>query len=179
MLQRTKITDPGHPLFAQCWQLYTDAFPQEERRELDYHIETMRAQAFSFEGIEENGEFVGIIGWWQFDNLRFIEHLATSPAVRNKGYGKVILTEFIGEGSDPIILEVEHPECEMSIRRIEFYRRIGFHLNQYSYSHPPYDTTQSDFVSLMLMSYPAEISSSEADKFKAECYAKVHFRHNL
>ncbi|MFI3281582.1 MAG: GNAT family N-acetyltransferase [Rikenellaceae bacterium] len=176
MLQRITITDKESQHFAKCWQLYTDAFPLEERRDIDYHLATIDAAGYHFEAILDDGEFIGIICWWHFDGVRFIEHLATSPSVRDRGYGKTILKEFIDQEQTPIILEVEHPTDELSQRRIGFYERIGFTLNDYDYCHPPYHIEQDEFVSLMLMSYPKAIGSSEFEKFKDECYARVHFR---
>lgn len=146
---------------------------------MEYHLETMEAKSFSFEAIFDGSKFIGVIAWWQFDTLRFIEHLATLPAVRGEGYGERILHEFASAQLSPIILEVEHPTCEMSRRRIGFYERNGFALNDYPYSHPPYHTNQKEFVSLMLMSYPRAISASEAEDFKRECYSKVHFRYKV
>lgn len=65
---------------------------------------------------------------WELNGFRYVEHLATSPAIRNKGYGKLIMEALKKKFSGIIILEVERPEDEISKRRIEFYKRCGFSL---------------------------------------------------
>ncbi len=175
MLHRIKIRTTHDPLFALSWELYTSAFPEIERRDMEYHAQTMLLDEFHFEAILDKDQFIGILGWWSFDSLRFIEHLATDKSVRDRGYGKQILAELTAEDPRPIILEVEHPTEEMSVRRIGFYERSGFKLNQYDYSHPSYDVDSKEFVRLLLMTYPRAIDQAEYESFKELCYSKVHF----
>lgn len=178
MLHRIKITSQQDSNFPMCWNLYQDAFPRDERRSQEYHLSTLEQDGFHFEAIFDDDEFIGIIAWWQFSTSRYIEHLATAPAVRDGGYGKKILESFIAQGNDPLILEVEHPTCPMSTRRIGFYQRLGFVLNNYDYSHPSYWIDCNERVSLMLMSYPHPLSPQQFEEFKQECYTKVHFGQN-
>jgi ribosomal protein S18 acetylase RimI-like enzyme len=119
---------------------------------------------YHFEVITEEGGFVGFILWWGFDDVRYIEHLATAPRLRGKGYGRRILEKFVAGSSLPVLLEVERPVTEMNRRRIGFYRRIGFVLNGHAYRQPPY-RKGGDYVPLMLMTYPEAISGDAAARF--------------
>ncbi len=152
------------------------AFPQEERRDQEYHLETMSIENFHFDVVVDGDSPIGIVAWWEFEEWRFIEHFATHSSLRGQGYGAKILTEFASESEKPIILEVEHPTEEICRRRIEFYRRLGFVLNDHHYEHPSYQQKEGEVVSLMIMSYPEPISSSQLSEYVAKYLPVIHFR---
>ena len=119
---------------------------------------------YHFEIIANNDEFIGFILWWNFENVAYIEHLATLPRLRGRGYGQHILKRFTSKPKIPILLEVEHPDTEMNRRRIDFYQRMGFIVNEYEYKQPPYKKC-GDYVPLMLMTYPDVISKEDIEFF--------------
>ncbi|MFI3289794.1 MAG: GNAT family N-acetyltransferase [Rikenellaceae bacterium] len=176
MIHRKRLLDANDPQFSFAWELYEASFPIEERRSRDYHLESMTKGQFSAEVVFDDDNPIGILFWWDLTNFRFIEHLATSPTVRGKGYGDKILREFIAEGDKPIILEVEHPTEEINRRRIGFYERIGFVLNDHSYRHPSYLQIKDLFVDLMVMTYPNSITSNELQLFQDIEFPIIHFR---
>ncbi len=156
-------------MFEESWLLYISAFPEEERRDLEYQLETINIENFQAEAVcDDQGSFVGIIFWWEFEQIRYIEHFATDPRVRGNGVGSKLLGQFCTESTKPIILEVEHPVEEIQHRRIGFYERLGFHLIDFDYSHPSYDRSSSERVSLKLMTYPEPLSSKQVSTF-VEC----------
>ncbi|MDR2888057.1 MAG: GNAT family N-acetyltransferase [Bacteroidales bacterium] len=169
----TRLADTGHQLFAQAWELYKKSFPPEERRQLRTQKKIMNHRQYRFNIITAGDMFAGFILWWEFDNIRYIEHLATLPHLRGKGYGRRILERFVSESDKPVLLEVEHPADDISKRRIGFYRRSGFVLNQHEYSHPPYKKG-GNYVSLALMTYPHAISNDDANRFCRECHPVIH-----
>lgn len=134
----------------QAWRLYLRSFPPQERRQLRTQRRVMGNHAYHMEVVTETGattgtgsagdagRFVGILFWWGFGDVRYVEHLATAPGLRGQGLGAKILGGFIARSAVPVILEVEHPEDEMSRRRIGFYKRAGFVLNTRPYAHPSY-----------------------------------------
>ncbi|MFI3301569.1 MAG: GNAT family N-acetyltransferase [Rikenellaceae bacterium] len=177
MITRINIPSSEAEHFDACWELYESAFPPEERREKVYHIETMARKEFHFDAIMDNDKLVGVIGWWNFEHIIYVEHLATLPSMRNCGYGRKILSALKQDRNDKtILLEVEHPTYPIAQRRIGFYEREGFMLNWHTYIHPPYRGT--DWVSLLIMTYPNAISNSELETFKSECFPVIHFRHH-
>ncbi len=177
-LNRKIISGESDPLFPASWELYETAFPTEERRAKDYHIETMTKSEFHAEAVLDDYTLIGIIFWWDLTNFRFVEHLATTPSVRGKGYGDQILREFIAESDKPIILEVEHPTEELSRRRIGFYERIRFILNNHPYRHPSYQQIKGEFVELMIMTYPEPISAEKLSIFTDTEFPTIHFKQN-
>lgn len=139
MLTFTHITTQ-HPQYPFIEELLHSSFPLEERRDDDaQRYNTDHNPAFSCYLICEKGKSIGFITIWKLKGFYYAEHLATSPDVRNKGYGKHIMEELKKQFTDqPIILEVERPEDEMSKRRIGFYQRCGFSLCTQDYIQPAY-----------------------------------------
>ena len=113
MITRRRITDTRHPLFSRAWELYESAFPADERRTLHPQSKVMEHAAYHFEVVTDNDSFVGLLLWWHFDDVHYVEHLATLPELRGKGYGKRVLETFVAESDIPVWLEVESPTDEM------------------------------------------------------------------
>ncbi len=176
MITRERITSEQDTLFQFCWTLYMMSFPENERRAKEYQEETMKRELYHFDVVLDSGELIGFIGWWDFDDVRFIEHFATSASLRGQGYGAQILRSFAAESTKPIILEVEHPTYELARRRIGFYERLGFVLNPYGYEHPSYQQLDGQTVSLMIMSYPEPISEQQLVDFKDRYIETIHFK---
>jgi len=168
-----RLTSANDVRFQFAWELYNEAFPKNERRELYLQIEILNNPKYHFEIILEEAVFVGFILWWQFEGIRFIEHLAIHHNLRNKAYGTKIVEQFTAQNEDLILLEVEIPDNEIKKRRIAFYERLGFKLNQYYYQQLPMQT-KGEFVDMLIMSYPARINSSQLsyfkENFRKECY---------
>ncbi|MDR1222308.1 MAG: GNAT family N-acetyltransferase [Tannerella sp.] len=172
-MKYTRIKNTKHPLFVQVWNLYKKSFPPEERRQLRTQSRIMDNPLYHAEVITDKNKFIGFILWWGFENIRYIEHLATSPRLRGKGYGRRVLEKFISKSTTPVLLEVEHPTTEISKRRIGFYQRTGFVLNEHIYKHPPYKKG-GEYVSLMLMTCPDAITEKEANRFCEEYHPVIH-----
>lgn len=175
-MKRTRHTSTLHSDFKMAWNLYQNAFPSNEKRELDIQEVVLKHEDYHFEVIHKDEEFIGFIAWWQFDGLKFIEHFATLDLHRGKGYGKSILLDFIAESPDNILLEVEPPTTEMNQRRIGFYERLGFILNLHPYQQLPL-RKQGELVDLLVMTIPNAISEDDLKKFKRDfkkkCYDDV------
>ncbi len=176
MSHHKRVSSEKDPLFPFCWELYQTAFPEVERRAKDYHTESMALDLFHADVVFDSDTPIGILFWWELSNFRFIEHFATSPTLRGKGYGDKILRGLIAQNDKPILLEVEHPTDDISRRRIGFYERIGFTLNKHPYSHPSYQQLPNTFVSLMVMTYPRPLSTEELQRFTEVEFPTLHFR---
>ena len=150
--------------FLKAWKLYEAAFPFEERRLLEHQSYILQNDKYHFDIVMDENQFMGFIFWWDFDTYRFVDHFATAIAQRNKGVGKLLLKEFIDSNDKPVILEVELPVSDINKRRINFYERLGFKLNDHYYEMPPLREDQSP-VHLLLMSYPNCISKKEVELF--------------
>lgn len=151
------------PFFTTLWQTYTSSFPPEEYRSLanqelafahpNYYLEAW------FED-QEQKELVGLMGWWDFARLRYVEHLAIRPELRSLGWGEKILKTWLALDSTPAVLEVDPVVDEISRRRLEFYLHLGFVENSMEHGHPSYKDGQGE-VPMRLLSYPGPISQEE------------------
>ncbi|MBN2598514.1 MAG: GNAT family N-acetyltransferase [Marinifilaceae bacterium] len=173
-MKRLRLTQTNNSGFLLAWELYRNAFPEEECRELDLQQQIMNDINYHFDIVTVHEDFAGFILWWQFKGLKYIEHLATPVEYRGRGYGKMIVEQFIAESCDDIILEVELPDCDSSKRRIAFYKRFGFKLNTIDYKQLP---MRKNGVSpeMFLMTYPDELTEVKLSFFKKSfkriCYA--------
>ena len=84
-----------------------------------------------------------------------------------------MLKAYLNRSDKPIFLEVELPENDISVRRIEFYKRLGFYLNDFEYLQPPLQK-QHDFLPLKVMSYPRSVDEMEFINYKNTVYEKVY-----
>lgn len=161
-----QITDSD---FDRVWDLYLASFPPKERRTQEAQRRVLLNELYHCEIIIADEKFIGFIFWWQFEQLRYVEHLALAPNQQNLGYGSQVLEQFLQESELPIILEVEKPETLVQQKRIKFYERLGFHLNAHDYIQAPYSKDQPP-LPLLLMSWPHILSSKEYDFFIQECH---------
>lgn len=137
--------------------VYEKSFPCDERREFDLVIGLIEHQPnFHLLLIENDGIPVGILSYWIWDGLAYVEHFAIDSRVRGGGLGAQALQQLIEQLRLPIILEVEKPEDELSRRRISFYRRLGFTLwPEHHYIQPAYDPGKQA-LPLLLMTHGLE-----------------------
>lgn len=110
---------------------------------------------------------------WEFDTFIFVEHIATHFSQRGKGTGIKMIDEIKEIFKKPIVLEVEPPETEIAQRRIKFYERAGFILNNFEYMQPPL-RKENPFIPLLIMTYPKKIDENEFNCYKNELYKNVY-----
>ena len=113
----------------------------------------------------EGERFLGILLFWESEGFRYVEHFATCPQLRGQGVGARALAQLNSEGI-PVVLEIDPPRDEVSIRRQHFYERCGFFANTYRHVHPPYRAGYEGHP-LVVMTCPAPASQEEYDRFAA------------
>jgi GNAT superfamily N-acetyltransferase len=172
-MRKIRLTNTSDDYFPDAWSLYNDAFPSDERRLLSHQIEILSLNYYHFEVLLNENDFIGIVLWWEFEDLKFIEHLAIQPSQRAKGYGKEILSTFITRDNRPVLLEVELPENKINENRILFYQKLGFKLNYHSYSQPSM-RIGSQPVELYLMSFPDPISEELVSNFILQYHPRIY-----
>lgn len=176
MLTFTRI-NTRHPQYPFIEGLLHQSFPIAERRDdAEQRNNADHNPLFYCFLIEDNDEAnenhpIGFITLWKLNGFYYAEHLATSPEVRNKGYGKRIMDELKKQFADlPIILEVERPEDEMSKRRIGFYQRCGFSLCTQDYIQPAYRKGGEE-----LPLYLMYIGKEEIDTCFSQIRDEIHY----
>ena len=141
-MKRIRLTDPGHPDFARAWRLYKESFPVDERRRLNSHRRIMLRSIYHFDVVMDHNVFIGILLWWDFESVRYIEHLAVVPTLRGMQHGERILRRFLSESDMPVWLEVEPPD------------------NELDYTQPAYEKSRQP-VPLLVMTYPEAITEPD------------------
>lgn len=168
-MKQLRLKSISDNYFQEAWELYENAFPLEERRLLKNQESVMKHPNYHFDIVIDENKLIGFLLWWDFESVRYIDHFATSSQLRNRGFGKLILEKFMGRNDKPILLEVELPDSTLNERRIKFYERIGFKLNQHYYELPVFKEGQPP-LQLMLMSYPTLISKIDVERFVNKCH---------
>jgi len=160
--------------FDSFFNLMEEAFPSVERRSYEDAKKLLCEELYNIiVDKDENDNITAFIASWEFNDFNYIEHFAVEGKIRGNGIGTSMLQAYLNKSNKPIFLEVELPENDVSLRRIEFYKRLGFHLNNFEYLQPPMQK-QHDFLPLKVMSYPRSVDEMEFMNFKNVVYNKVY-----
>lgn len=157
-----RITSPEHPLFQQAMALYQLSFPPHEQREMPSQRAIMCHPAYHFDAICQEDVFIGEALSWEIGDFRYIEHFCILPEMRNKRYGQRALALLLQD--HPLMLEIDPPIDEISLRRKGFYERCGFVANPFPHVHPPYHPGNHGHA-LVVMSAPAPLTQKDYDAF--------------
>lgn len=158
-----RIKDINNKYWNEARILYRSSFPIYEKRTIDDQKEAMKNEKFHCYVAVEEEKLIGIVFFWDFNKYRYIEHLAVTSDFRGKGYGSKILSKICSE-EKRTILEIDPPIDEKSIKRLEFYKKAGFLINDYEHVHPPY---RSDYRGheLLVLSYKKELTDEDYEVF--------------
>lgn len=159
--------------FSKIWEIYQEAFPEDERRNIEKQEEILNKTKYKFLAITKNEEPVALLGDWKFNTFFFVEHIAVDKTRRGEGIGTSIFQNYLKDKNQIIVLEVERPTDKESERRIKFYEQLGFKLNKYNYIQPPYGAEKNP-VPMYIMSYPREINLDEYKQIRKEIHLEVY-----
>ncbi len=123
--------------FSKAMEIYKGSFPIFERRTMDDQIKALEDENYHFDIIYDKDEIVGILLYWDMGRYKYIEHFAIDSKLRGKNYGSRVLKEFCNHNKN-VILEIDPPIDEISIKRLKFYLKLGFKLQDFDYTHPSY-----------------------------------------
>lgn len=144
--------------------LYSQSFPYHEQREKNSQQRIMGNEEYNYSVIYEEDEFIGLVLYWETDSFIYIEHLCIAEEKRGKGYGHRVL-ELLKQKAKNMILEIDPPVDEKSIRRKSFYEDIGFKANSYDHIHPPYHKGFEGHR-LVLMTWPQQLTEEAYQEFR-------------
>lgn len=162
MLTIHRITDAIDPNYNDAIALYMGSFPSHELRESKSQKEILGNSLYHFDTIFDDNTFIGEILYWQVGEFLYIEHFCIRPEMRNKHYGQNVLKMYQDR---PLILEIDPPVDEISVRRKGFYERCGFVENPYPHVHPPYHKANKGH-DLVIMSSPKGLTQSQTTFFQ-------------
>ena len=166
----TKITLSD---FDTMFEIMEKSFPVDERRPYREQKELFNNSCYKVYVKKEKGVVIAFVAVWDFENFLFIEHFAVNPEFRNNGIGGKLLGDVISLYDKAVCLEVEPPEDELTKRRIGFYKRNGFFLNEYPYTQPPISKGKNS-IPLMIMSSGQKLCETEFENVRDVLYREVY-----
>lgn len=168
MLQKMNLND-----FDKVFAIMNSSFPCDEYRSYDGQKQLLNNPKYTIYVVAEDDNINAFIAIHRLDNFAFIEHFAVNPIFRNQGIGSKMLCELKSMLGCQLCLEVELPETQLAVRRIEFYKRNGFFLNNYPYEQPAFSDDKSP-VPLLLMTTIHPLNDKEFLQIKKNLYKDVY-----
>lgn len=159
--------------FTQIYDIMNQSFPVEEFRTFDEQKELLENAYYNIDANIKDDTVISFIAYWEFSTFIYIEHFATQPQQRNKGKGRKLLNSFIASQKKSIVLECELPSDDISKKRIEFYKSLGFVSNKYPYIQPSMRKNTLP-VPLRIMSLGDSLSELQFQLIKETLYEKVY-----
>lgn len=169
LIEKLKIED-----FNLIYDLMEISFPSDEFRTYDEQKALLQNPIYSIYVLyHKSHDIKAFVAVWEFHQFVFIEHFVVNPEYRNGGIGSYMLKELVEQFGKTICLEVEPPATEMAIRRIGFYKRNHFFLNEYPYMQPPISKGKKS-IPLFLMTTGSKLDENILDQIKDTLYSKVY-----
>ena len=161
--------------FDRIFSIMEASFPIDEYRPYDEQKALLSDERYVIYVLPDikSGEVKAFITVWRLGEFAFVEHFAVNPEYRNQGLGAGILTELKDILDCRICLEVELPHTDFAIRRIGFYERNGFCINDYDYMQPPISKGRQE-IPLRIMTTVGKLSSDEFEVIKNTIYREVY-----
>lgn len=163
--------------FDAVYHIMEISFPVDEHRPYEEQKALLdRSEYQIYVMNEEKSENVmAFLAVWDLGPIIFVEHFAVNSQYRNGGIGTKMLQEMKSMAGKTLCLEVELPEEELAKRRIEFYERNGFYLNEYPYMQPSLSEGQAE-IPLFIMTTKRKVDEREFQSIKSLLYEKVYGR---
>lgn len=163
------IRESTPELWSKVWNLYEDSFPAHERRSREAQLKAFDdPDAYGRIVMDEDGELAAILFYWLYESNVYVEFLAVDPRMRGRNIGTAVVEKILAlHPGCTVILEIEPPEDEITLRRLHFYERLGFVANDYHYVHPSYRTGDKAFAHrLTLMTHGSNLAPDEFQTFR-------------
>lgn len=162
--------------FEGIYKILEESFPEDEYRSYEGQKELFKNPKYTVHICQDEGMVYSFLATWSFEDFVYGEHMAVSKEVRNRGTGKKMIlaaAEDARKVGKAFCLEVEPPTEEMAKRRIEFYKRIGFVLNEYPYMQPSLGEGKNP-IALMIMSYKEPLTKETFENIRKVLYREVY-----
>lgn len=170
------LTPMKEQQFNSFCRLMEVSFPPDERRPCEELKALLKHPQYTVYIVQEEASATDIkafLAVWQFTSFAFLEHFAVNPDCRCSGVGSAALNELIGLLPVSLCLEAEPPTDAICARRIGFYRRNGFYVNDYPYVQPPISHGKNP-VPLLLLTYGAPVNIAEFRTIRNTLYHLVY-----
>ena len=161
--------------FDQVYRIMEQSFPLDEYRPYAQQKKLMQEPEYTIyvRREPETARIQGFLSVWEFPACGYIEHFAVDPGCRGGGLGAAMLQQLQARLPGLLCLEVELPDCALARRRIGFYRRNGFFLNDYPYIQPPIAAGRKA-IPLRLMTTGGRIPEDTYLQLRSLLYRRVY-----
>ena len=174
MCNNKEFINMNEKYFDLFFNILESSLPRNERRDYLSQKNLLSKSNYKPLVFKENNEILAIMATWEFEDFIFIEHLAVDSKLRGKGIGTELIKNYLKNKCEKnIFLEVEPPNCDISKKRILFYEKLGFYLNDFYYLQQPLNPGDSP-LKLKIMSYSKYITEEEFNKYKKVIYKEVY-----
>lgn len=160
--------------FDEVFALMRDSFPVDEYRGYEGQKALLKNSLYNIRVVNGDDGVIAFICFWKDNDIVFVEHFAVTKNMRSRGLGGRILEELrVMFGDVTICLEVEPPQTEQAIKRINFYTRNGFFLNEYEYRQPALGEGRQS-LRLMIMTSGRKVGEDEFADLKRTLYESFY-----
>lgn len=174
LIECRAVNDFSDPLLDKVEKTYNESFPEAERREFSLVRELVKDEPrFVVYTLLRDQVYVGFLTAWRFGSFNYVEHFAIDASARNGGIGGESMKQFLALCDVPVVLEVEIPADEISKRRIGFYERLGYQLDDHIYFQPPYRSGES-LLEMRLMTYGEIDLKQSFEEVKSHIHRHVY-----
>ena len=156
--------------FKSIYDAMTTSFASDEIRDFNDAYKLTDVKEYKVFHLIYNNNKVGFITIWNLNTCTFVEHFVIYEEYRNKGYGGIAI-DLINKEFDNVVLEAELGTTSISKRRLGFYNRHGFKINDIDYVQPAYHKDKQP-VDMHLLSCPSKLEN--IDKVIEEIYKLVY-----
>lgn len=160
--------------FDDVFSLMQKSFPKNEYRTYENQKKLLSNKYYKiipYFGAEN--EFLAFAAIWEFDSFTFVEHIAVSEKCRGMGIGSKIMRDIINHSETDIILEIEPPNDEISVKRLGFYEKLGFKSNDYPYLQLPLNKNDKP-LPLKILIYPQKLDEQKFKEIQKVIYSNVY-----
>lgn len=160
--------------FDEVYDIMLYSFPESERRSKKDQLGLFSDSRYKIAAERgADGIICVFLAYWELNGVTFLEHFAVAEHLRGGGLGGRFLDELVKGLKGTVCLEAELPETSIAARRIAFYERHGFILNDYRYIQPPLGEGRVE-QPLKVMSYGAALTKEQFENIRAEVYEAVY-----
>lgn len=164
---------------ASVEQILQEAFPESERRDLAEIRNCLESAPLQLLTASRESQVLAVLLVWNLPDVTFLENFAVRADCRGQGIGAELLHQVSEIWKKPQVLEVEIPQTELQRRRIAFYQRCGFFLNEtYPYRMPNLHG-DGPAMPLHLMSKPHPLTDDQAAGMERILWEQAYFGKKL
>lgn len=159
--------------FEQLYGILLESFPPDELRGRQEHLALLDEPDYKVWAHYNGQELQGFLTVWMLTEFAFVEHFAVKSSCRNSGLGSKLLQALSEKLGKRLCLEAELPETDMARRRLDFYRRNGFSVNEYPYLQPALEEGKSP-VPLHILTTGGPVRKEEFETLVTDIYKTVY-----